>query len=316
VKKEILQKVCDAMLSMQRLPWEQGVAAQACFAMNDKELGTLLAHEAVHRQLRDGRLANIDYMNPCTDAGVNGESVLDAYEYTKDEIFKQAADKMVEWFISKTPKSEDGIIYFELHKQDIIADAPYMICPFLAKAGQFAEAFKQIEGHRRYLQDPKTKLFHELYSDDRKVISAPVLWGGGNGWFAGGMAKTHAYLPASMKREKDLISAWLKEHVDAWLTYQLPDGLFNDKINEPDSFVETNSSYMLSYAIYCAVKGGSLSKEYIVPAHKMRLAANKRIDDNGIVTMVAGAPFFQMPGVSTEGQAFCILSNCAAEEFE
>ncbi len=52
-----LNKVKKAMLAMQRYSWEQGVAAQAMLESDEIEWAILLAREAVHRGVQDGRVA-------------------------------------------------------------------------------------------------------------------------------------------------------------------------------------------------------------------------------------------------------------------
>jgi hypothetical protein len=43
----------------------------------------------------------------------------------------------------------------------------------------------------------------------------------------------------------------------------------------------------------------------------MRVAARDKMDAYGYVQDVCGAPEFNHPGTSTEGQAFCILMEAA-----
>jgi len=68
---------------------------------------------------------------------------------------------------------------------------------------------------------------------------------------------------------------------------------------------------MLAYAIYVGVKGGWLAKRYRGEADRMRAAARKKMDAQGFVLGVCGAPEFDRPGISTEGQAFCIMMEAA-----
>ena len=53
------ERVISAMLAMQRNPWEQGVCAQALYELGRTELWLPMAHDAVLRQRRDGRLAMV-----------------------------------------------------------------------------------------------------------------------------------------------------------------------------------------------------------------------------------------------------------------
>jgi len=313
-----LQNVKRALLAMQRMSWEQGVTAQAFFEIGDNQMGVLLAREAVHRQASDGRLANmlfsfanVSFMDPSTDPGSNGEAVLKAYEITKDDSFKLAADRMRDWFLYKAPKSTDGTIYYTQQSPEIISDAVYMIAPFLAAVGCYDEAIVQIEGHKRYLYDPKKRLYHSKWNNGWRKMTAPQFWGGGNGWVAAGLARTYSWLPKNKHKEREFIKSHLKELVDGWLGYLPEEGIFHDNIDESSTFIETTSSLMLSYAIYKGIKAGSLDGQYLEPANRMREAAFGRIDEYGIVQGAAGAPDFQIPGTSAEAQAFAIMSEAA-----
>jgi hypothetical protein len=44
----------------------------------------------------------------------------------------------------------------------------------------------------------------------------------------------------------------------------------------------------------------------------MRLAARAKVDADGFVQGVCGAPHFDQPGVSAEGQAFFLMMEAAA----
>ena len=52
--------VKNAMLAVQRYPWEQGVCAQALWEYGDTTTAVAMAHDAVLRQQPDGRLAVIN----------------------------------------------------------------------------------------------------------------------------------------------------------------------------------------------------------------------------------------------------------------
>ena len=56
---EKMKLVKNAMLAVQRYPWEQGVCAQAVWEMGDTLTAVAMAHDAVLRQTEEGRLAVI-----------------------------------------------------------------------------------------------------------------------------------------------------------------------------------------------------------------------------------------------------------------
>jgi len=69
---------------------------------------------------------------------------------------------------------------------------------------------------------------------------------------------------------------------------------------------------MLAYSIYESVSGGWLSRDYLKAADRMRAAAKAKVDADGFVQGVSGAPEFKRPGVSAEGQAFFLMMEAAA----
>ena len=50
-----IQLVKNAMLAVQRYPWEQGVCAQAVWELGEVATTVAMAHDAVLRQKEDGR---------------------------------------------------------------------------------------------------------------------------------------------------------------------------------------------------------------------------------------------------------------------
>jgi rhamnogalacturonyl hydrolase YesR len=125
------------------------------------------------------------------------------------------------------------------------------------------------------------------------------------------MTRVVRALPDTMSEEKNQITGYIRELLDAVLKYQRADGLFNDILDDPSSFVDTNSAQMFAYAIFRGVKGGWLDKKYLKYAQNMRQAAHKKVDAFGIVQGVCGAPNFDHAGTATEGQACFLLMEAA-----
>ena len=70
---------------------------------------------------------------------------------------------------------------------------------------------------------------------------------------------------------------------------------------------------MAAYTIYRGLADGWLSGDcWIRAAAQMRQAANKKLNLFGFVEGVCGAPTFDHPGFSPEGQAFYLLMEQAA----
>ena len=310
----IVEKVKLSMLAMEREAWEQGVAMQALLEWGDCLEVIRMAHGAMLRIDEDGRLGMVSDNHGVTDPAANGEGVLFAAKVTGDPVFKDGADRMLEYLLTKAPRTADGTLHHIDHKPQVWIDSMYMAPPFLAVAGAFAEAVKQIEGFRRLLWNRAAKLFSHIWDDGKKAFERKAFWGVGNGWAAAGMTRVLQALPGSMTPEKKRLASYVREVLDGCLKYRRPDGLFHDVVDDPKSFVETNLSQILSYTIFRGVKGGWLATSYLKDAEIMRRAARGKVDNLGYVRDVCGSPTFEKPGTAAEGQAFFILMEAAARD--
>jgi unsaturated rhamnogalacturonyl hydrolase len=308
------EKVRQAMLCMQRDAWEQGVAAQAMLEAGERAPVILLAREAALRQDTDGRLATISCWAGVTDAAANGQAVLWAAAETKDAKLRAAADKMLAYLMTKAPRTADGTLFHISDKPQVWVDSLFMAPPFLAQAGQHAEAVKQIEGMRRRLWSLEKKLFSAIWDEGRQAFERRDCWGVGNGWAVCGMTRVIRILPAALAVEKNRLGDYVRAALDGCLKYQRPDGLFHDVVDDPGSFVETNLAQMLAYAIYRGVQDRWLSPAYLRQAAAMRQAAWSKVDRDGLVQGVCGSPDFSSPGTATEGQAFFLLMEAARRD--
>jgi len=185
--------------------------------------------------------------------------------------------------------------------------------PFLAAMGFYDEALRQIEGYKERLWNSERKLLAHIWDDGAKKFKDGNFWGGGNGWAAAGLARVIRSLPAERQADRARLAEFARANIDGCLAHQRADGLFHDVIDQPGTFVETNLAQMLAYAISTGLRSGWLTAEYRAKADRMRAAAREKMDSYGLVQGVCGAPNFDRPGVSTEGQAFCILmeATCA-----
>ena len=311
---ETIEKVKRAMLSMQRYAWEQGVAAQAMLESGESEWVILMAKDAVLRQLEDGRLAVVSSNQGVTDPAANGEAVLYAAKATGDATLQRGAEKMLDYLLTKAPKTKNGTLYHIAHKPQVWIDSMYMAPPFIAVAGRPDEAVKQIKGFRKILWNPENKLFSQIWDDGLNCFYRKDFWGVGNGWAAAGMARVIKALPPKMAAEKKRLVSYVREVIDGCLTHQRSDGFFHDVVDNPETFVETNLSQMLAYTIYRGIQGGWLDGSYRKHADCMRNASHQKVDEYGLVQDVCGAPNFESAGTATEGQAFFLLMEAAAAE--
>jgi unsaturated rhamnogalacturonyl hydrolase len=311
INDDKITKVKQAMLSMQRASWEQGVAAQALLELGDDEMVILMAKESVLRQTSEGRLAVVYTDNGVTDPAASGEALLYSAQVTQDSSLKQAADKMLEYLLDKAPKNEAGIIYHTLDAPEIWIDSMYMCPPFLAAAGHFNDAIKQVNGIRHCLWNATDRLYSHRWNDREKIFVNKNYWGVGNGWAIAGISRVLKKLPSNMKSVKEQLVHYVKDAIDGCLEHVRSDYLFHNVINDKNTFVETNLSQMIAYTIFRGVTEKWLDKSYLDYAYKMRNVVHQQVDQYGYVQNVCGAPFFDSPGRATEGQAFFLLMEAA-----
>jgi unsaturated rhamnogalacturonyl hydrolase len=195
-----------------------------------------------------------------------------------------------------------------------MSDAFYMLPPFLAAAGEYDEALKQIEGFRKYLYHDKEQLYSHIWDGPGNKFIREDFWGVGNGWTAAGLTRVIKLLPENMQEDKNRLIRYVREVVDGCIKYLREDGLFHNVINKPDTFPEVNLSQMISYTIYRGVAAGYLESSYLEKAEKMRMSANDSVDNLGYVQRVCGLPNFDRSYVAPEGQAFYLLMETAAKD--
>lgn len=311
------QLVKNAMLAVQRYPWEQGVCAQALWEFGDVTTAFAMAHDAVLRQKEDGRLAVINENIAVTDPAANGELVWRAYERTGDAKYAEAAQKMLDFLLHQAPRTGNGCIchnqisFQEGYSADQIwVDSIYMAPPFLAVMGELEEAVAQIEGYIAYLKDEETGLLYHIYDAGTDRFVRKKLWATGNGWALLGIARVAEI--ALEKKETEAAEKLInygQKLLDDMLKYQLADGRFHDILDEPDSFVEGTAAMMLATFIYRGMAGNWLSAEYAEYAERVRVTMEDYVDELGLIQEVCGCPDFVRVGTSAESMAAYLMMH-------
>jgi rhamnogalacturonyl hydrolase YesR len=304
-------KVKIALLAMQRHSWEQGTAMQAFLEQGDTEIVTAMAKEAVYRQTKDGRAAIIGIVDAVTDPCSVGEALLYACEKTGDPVLKKGYDTLLEWARHRAPRSKAGVVYHLESQPQFWSDSMYMLPPFLAAAGYYDEALVNLYGYWDVLYDEKAKLMSHIWDDEKRVFIRKAHWGGGSGWTLAAFARIYDLLPEKYEQDKRNIADMGKALADGLISYMRSDGLFHDVVDDPATFVETNLSQMLAYTLYRAMSGKWLNPSYLPTADTLYKAVNTKVDSYGLVRGCCGAPSFDKPGVSPEGQAFYLLMDAA-----
>ena len=310
------EKAARCLLAMQRHSWEQGCAMQAFYEWGRMEEVTALAYEAVYRRMEDGRLATIGVTDAITDPCSVGEALIAACRATNDPKLIEGKEALLQWALQKAPRNERGVLYHLNTSEQFWVDSMYMLPPFLAAAGCCAEALTNLSGYYEALYDKKAGLMCHMWDDAAKAYIRDAHWGSGNGWALASMARMIGLLPEEYADEIEKIKGMAGTLLERTLAYMRPDGLFYDVLDDETTFVETNFSQMAAYTIYRGMSDGWLPESLLPKAEKMRAAANSKMNEFGFICDVCGAPTFDKPGHSPEGQAFYLLMEHAARLYE
>lgn len=311
-----MNRVINAMLGMQRYPWEQGVCAQALYEAGYDELWIPMAYEAVLRSAPDGRLAMVAGGPAVSDPAAAGEVCLRAYERTKDAFFMDGARGMLDYLLDSAPRTRDGIICHNevsfsegFSAYQLWIDGLYMVSPFLAVMGELDEAMTQIRGYIRHLYDPDSGLFWHIKDTEQDRFVRQVHWATGNGWALMGLARV---IEEADRRERsdisDELKAFLIKLLDKVLEYRISDGRFHDILDDPESFVDGTSAMMMAAAVYRGMIHGYISDTYREYADRAVDTVSDKIDAYGLVREVSGCPHFVSEGTSAEAQAAYIMA--------
>ena len=118
-------------------------------------------------------------------------------------------------------------------------------------------AAREMVAYLGKLQEPNGLFFH---APDVKHF-----WGRGDGWVAVGMTDMLGALPAKHKARKPILAAYRKM-MATLLQYEADTGMWRQLIDNPESWPESSSSAMFTYAFVSGVKNGWLPEQTYGPA--------------------------------------------------
>lgn len=308
------KRVLDAMLCMTRQCWEQGIVAQTLMEIGEEEKLRLVVHDMVIRQGEDGRLCNIENTPAVTDSSFCIPATYLTAVKEQNTALLEAADKNVQFLLTKAERAEDGTLYHIIHTMEIWADSAAYLPYSLALTGHPYEAIKQLKGICARLYNEETGLYYHMWDEEKQAYKRPLPWGAGNGWILTGILRLYLTLEDEFREEKAKLLQSFRALMDAMLSYKTQNHLFHDILNDPDSFEESESSAMVAYAIYAGVKEGLLADTYLKEADLIRNALYRKVTASGLVMDSAGSPDFSKPGTAVECQAHFLMMEAAFDK--
>jgi len=192
------------------------------------------------------------------DDRVFGIVPLEIGRQTKDAKFLAAGRQLADaqW---NNPTS-DGIT----HEARYWIDDMYMITALQVQAARATGDAKYLDraaltmaAYLDRLQQPNGLFYH--------APDSPFHWGRGNGWVAAGMAELLRELPAANPHRARILAGYQKM-MAALLACQGPDGMWRQLLDKPETWPETSSTGMFTFAFVTGVKHGWLDEAAYAPA--------------------------------------------------
>ncbi|MBC7298545.1 MAG: glycoside hydrolase family 88 protein [Demequina sp.] len=308
---DLFDRLWAALLPMQRLAWEQGVVTQAALDGGRPEVALAIARDAIQHQDERGRLAATG------DAGlVNGGSLGEAVAALAARGEARAAEALERqrwWLLRFSPRDDEGVVWHLEGVPEVWVDSIYMVVPMLVFTGDVAPADMQYRMHREHLWDGRSGLYGHRANTVTGDRVRGAFWATGNGWAAAGMARALRIggdrVPGEMRGRWRSNTCDLLEAVAA---HETSEGRFHHVLDDPTTFTDGTAGLMFAYAAFTGVADGWLPEVYAAHARRWLDAALARVDADGVVRGVCGAPHFDSEGTSAEAQAFAIIALAAS----
>ena len=115
---------------------------------------------------------------------------------------------------------------------------------------------------------------------------SPFYWGRGNGWVAAGMAELLRELPADHAHYQEIVEGF-HLMMTALVEYQSENGMWRQLLDDPESWVESSSTGMFTFAMITGVNLGLLDNQTFAPvARKGWLALVANINEESLIQNV------------------------------
>lgn len=183
-----------------------------------------------------------------------GYSLLYVYEETKEEKYRQAADKLYEYLVQYVKDMNGMIPYRKGNPDHIYVDGVGMIVPFLCRYGAMFKkreatdlGIRQIREFLQYGMDDVTGLPYHGYDIKTGVKYGIIGWGRALGWLLLAMVDSIEYL-RDEKLQKEIVETFQKL-IENVLPYLRSDGYFSWQIFAKEGPKDTSATSMIGYAL-------------------------------------------------------------------
>jgi len=226
-------------------------------------------------------------MEELDDCGAMGASTIEIYRGDRQDRYREYIDRAAAHIEAKQGRLDDGTLVRSFPRRwTLWADDLYMSLAFLVRLGEltgerkyFDDAARQVVNfHRHLFNEEKGLMSHCWYSETQRPGIA--FWGRANGWALLAQVDLLERLPQNHSA-RDTLLALFRKHVDGILRYQSDQGLWHQLLDREDSYLETSSSAMFTYALARGVNRGYLGNRYAGNARQGWRGVRSRIRSDG-----------------------------------
>lgn len=242
---------------------------------------------------------SLDYIN-------NGKAILDIYDETHEEKYKQAATSLYKQLLTQPRTSTDVFWHKGIYPNQIWLDGLYMASVFYARyqktfgitenlsdvVHQFLESYNATIDHSTGLCFHATDVSKEAFWCNPQSGHSPHFWTRSIGWYVMAMVDVLEYLPDGLNGKETILSnlnsllTALRKVADTRtnLWYQIP-----DESERPMNYLESSGSLMILNAIAKGLRKGYLNSkvwdEFLQKGFKNALREFISIDRHNFVNV-------------------------------
>lgn len=285
MNKEVLEYIYQYMEDFApykkgRWCYEDGILMNALWQVylktNDQKLADFVLNYYDEMIEEDGTIKYYQLEEYNIDNICPGIALFDVYEKTKCEKYNLAIENLRNQLLTHPRTEKTNFWHKKRYPYQVWLDGIYMGLVFYARYAVMhhdtkiiEDIAKQINNVDLFLYNKDKDLYMHAY-DEKKVMQwannetgqSPNVWSRSVGWLAMAYVEMANAGDVHMKKiiaplfEK-LISGLVK-HLNNGMLYQVV-----DEESDPNNYLETSGSSMLSYSIYKGIKIGILKEEYL-----------------------------------------------------
>lgn len=274
----------DSIFTETKWNYEQGLILEALYRVY-KYTGEIKYFQFIKENLdqyieEDGKIKTYKFENFNIDLVNPGRALLYAYQETKDEKFKIAADTLMKQLKYQPRTPSGGLWHKKIYPNQMWLDGLYMGQPFNAlysviynQTENFDDIILQFTLIEKNTRDDNTGLLYHAWDESREQKWAdpvtgrsPNFWGRAMGWYSMALVDVLEILPESYPQKVELIKI-LERLAEAIVKYKdKKTNMWYQIINQGDregNYLEASATSMFAYALAKGANNGYLHKKYL-----------------------------------------------------